>query len=524
MPKPKAAAFQNQNSLNSISGMDDDTSGTSIFDPVLCEAAYTWFCPPGGRVLDPFAGGSVRGIVAAEVGRRYTGIDLSEMQVEANRMQGRAILGHCADDERQADVYTHNPDDLTPVLQVGEIWMKRDDLFCTAHACGGKARSAWHLAQGATGLVTAGSRQSPQVNIVAAIAERMGIPCRVHVPSGAMTPELMNASAHGAEIVQHSPGRNSVIIARARADAKERGWTEIPFGMECHAAIEQTRRQVANIPPDRRIVIPVGSGMSLSGLLHGLLDYGRQNPVIGVCVGADPEKRLDEYAPAGWRSMVTLVKAQTDYHTPAAVCDYDGIPLDPIYEAKCLPYLEPGDLFWIVGIRESARSNDAPGTAEWIVGDSRGIADLAPGAYDMLFTCPPYADLEVYSDDPRDISTMDYDDFLAAYRDIIASSCLLLQEDRFAVVVVGDIRDKQGNYRTFVSHTINAFADAGLHLYNEAILVTALGSLPIRVGKQFTASRKMGKTHQNVLVFVKGDGKRAADACGPVQVCEEVGA
>src|SRR5262245_29678572 len=22
-------------------------SGTSIFDPVLCELAYTWFCPPG---------------------------------------------------------------------------------------------------------------------------------------------------------------------------------------------------------------------------------------------------------------------------------------------------------------------------------------------------------------------------------------------------------------------------------------------------------------------------------------------
>jgi len=30
-------------------------SGTSIFDPVLCELAYRWFCPPGGTVLDPFA-------------------------------------------------------------------------------------------------------------------------------------------------------------------------------------------------------------------------------------------------------------------------------------------------------------------------------------------------------------------------------------------------------------------------------------------------------------------------------------
>jgi len=43
-------------------------SGTSIFDPVLCEIAYRWFCPAGGMVLDPFAGGSVRGIVASRLG------------------------------------------------------------------------------------------------------------------------------------------------------------------------------------------------------------------------------------------------------------------------------------------------------------------------------------------------------------------------------------------------------------------------------------------------------------------------
>lgn len=31
--------------------------GTSIFDPVLCEVMYKWFCVPGGKILDPFAGG-----------------------------------------------------------------------------------------------------------------------------------------------------------------------------------------------------------------------------------------------------------------------------------------------------------------------------------------------------------------------------------------------------------------------------------------------------------------------------------
>ena len=49
--------------------------------------------------------------------------------------------------------------------------------------------------------------------------------------------------------------------------------------------------------------------------------------------------------------------------------------------------------------------------------------------------------------------------------------------------------------------------------YNDAVLVTSVGSLPIRSGKIFQAGRKLGKTHQNVLVFVKGDWRKAAAAC-----------
>lgn len=149
----------------------------------------------------------------------------------------------------------------------------------------------------------------------------------------------------------------------------------------------------------------------------------------------------------------------------------------------------------------------------WHQGDSRNITNIAPGEYDMVFSCPPYADLEVYSDDPADISTLSYAEFLPAYEGIIEATCALLKDDSFAVFVVGDVRDKKGNYYGFPWHTIAAFEKAGLHLYNEAVLVTAAGSLPIRTGKQFRSSRKFGKTHQNILVFVKGDGKRAAQAC-----------
>ena len=148
----------------------------------------------------------------------------------------------------------------------------------------------------------------------------------------------------------------------------------------------------------------------------------------------------------------------------------------------------------------------------WTTGDSKNIDKIAKGyEADLIFSCPPYADLEVYSDNPNDISNMEYKDFLTIYKEIIRKSCEMLKEDRFAVFVVGDVRDKKGFYRNFVSDTIMAFWNCGVILYNEMILVNAVGSLPIRAGKQFNASRKIGKTHQNVLVFYKGDPKKIED-------------
>lgn len=157
----------------------------------------------------------------------------------------------------------------------------------------------------------------------------------------------------------------------------------------------------------------------------------------------------------------------------------------------------------------------------WSKGDSKDIEKICKGVEaDFVFSCPPYADLERYSEDPRDLSTMEYAAFLKVYRAIIAACVRMLKPDRFACFVVGDIRDKKGLYRRFPADTEQAFVDEGAALYNEAVLVTAVGSLPIRVGRQFESGRKLGKTHQNVLVFIKGDPKKATAAIGEVQFGE----
>jgi len=152
----------------------------------------------------------------------------------------------------------------------------------------------------------------------------------------------------------------------------------------------------------------------------------------------------------------------------------------------------------------------------WIEGDSRNIRTLAPGSYDLIFTCPPYADLEVYSDDPRDISTLDYPAFHDAYRHILTETAALLAPDRFACIVISEVRHKHGHYHGLVPDTIRAMQDAGLTLYNEAVLINQVGTLALRTLRAFPPGRKLGRSHQNVLVFCKGDGRRAADACGPI--------
>lgn len=158
----------------------------------------------------------------------------------------------------------------------------------------------------------------------------------------------------------------------------------------------------------------------------------------------------------------------------------------------------------------------------WQVGDSVNIETyLKDVKGDFLFSCPPYFDLELYSDSKSDLSNMEYDEFLVAYKKIIASSVSLLNNNRFACFVVGDIRDKNGAYRNFVSDTINCFIEAGMSYYNEAIFVTPLGSLPIRISAQFSKNRKLGKAHQNVLIFYKGNIGEMNNELGLLDISEE---
>jgi 16S rRNA G966 N2-methylase RsmD len=158
----------------------------------------------------------------------------------------------------------------------------------------------------------------------------------------------------------------------------------------------------------------------------------------------------------------------------------------------------------------------------WICEDSKNIDKiLKDEKYDLLFSCPPYYDLEKYSDNKDDLSNLsNYEEFLSQYEDIINKSCKLLKENRFAVFVVGDIRDKFGFYRNFIGDTIEIFEKCGLLYYNKIIIINSCGSLPVIIGKQFNKTRKIGKRHQDILIFYKGNPKKIYEEFGDIIIDE----
>jgi DNA modification methylase len=138
----------------------------------------------------------------------------------------------------------------------------------------------------------------------------------------------------------------------------------------------------------------------------------------------------------------------------------------------------------------------------WYCGDSNEVLDGFNKEFDFVFSCPPYADLEVYSDLEGDISNKPYNEFLNLYESIIEKSCKLLKKDGLACFVVGEVRDKKGNYIGFVPDTIKAFEKCGMKFYNEAILLNAIASASMRANGNMK-SKKLVKVHQNILVFKK---------------------
>lgn len=153
-------------------------------------------------------------------------------------------------------------------------------------------------------------------------------------------------------------------------------------------------------------------------------------------------------------------------------------------------------------------------------GDSNNISALVPRrGFDLCFTSPPYYDLEVYS--KEDMSALgSYEEFMRQYENIFAQCYEMLADDAFLVVKVGEVRDKAGVMRGFVGDNISTMQRIGFKYYNEIILMQAVGTAALRANN-YMKMRKVVKRHQNVLVFVKGDIRKAVAKLAPLGYDDE---
>lgn len=147
--------------------------------------------------------------------------------------------------------------------------------------------------------------------------------------------------------------------------------------------------------------------------------------------------------------------------------------------------------------------------ARYICDDGQNVAKhINADSQDLLFSCPPYFDLEHYSDLENDASNQkSYNDFIQILHNAFTAAIGCLKENRFAVIVVGDVRDKStGFYYDFCGDIKRIFKDGGMSLYNEIILIETGASTALRASR-YMESRKVAKMHQNILVFYKGKTK-----------------
>jgi hypothetical protein len=146
--------------------------------------------------------------------------------------------------------------------------------------------------------------------------------------------------------------------------------------------------------------------------------------------------------------------------------------------------------------------------SKYICDDGQNVLKhIKANTQDLLFSCPPYFDLEVYSTLENDASNQkEYKDFIKILDKAFSDSIKCLKNNRFAVITISNIRNKKGFYYNLVDDVKNIFIKNNMPLYNDIILIEQSGTAAIRASRNMK-NRKVCKTHQNILVFYKGDTK-----------------
>lgn len=148
--------------------------------------------------------------------------------------------------------------------------------------------------------------------------------------------------------------------------------------------------------------------------------------------------------------------------------------------------------------------------AEFINADGRYLCGAVPGGaeasggFDFALTCPPYWNLEVYSDRNDDLSNFEtYEQFRAGIAMCAMSHYPLMKPGAFVCIVTGSFRDKKsGELIDFPGNTIEDFREAGFLFWQDIVLSKNFGSACQRSTNAWKG-KKLVPNFERLLVFRK---------------------
>lgn len=195
---------------------------------------------------------------------------------------------------------------------------------------------------------------------------------------------------------------------------------------------------------------------------------------------------LLRYAPAGGR-ILDAFAGGPPRGVVSSIMGYQYVG----FEVRMAQIIENTDLLKALGLEKNVKYIHADG--RFLEGDL--------GKFDFALTCPPYYNLETYSDQPDDISNLGtYAEFNAGMAFSAMAHFELMKPEAFVAIVVGNFRDKTGELVDFRSHTVENFRAAGMTLFQDIILSKNFGSAAQRSTNAWKG-KKLVSIHEHLLLF-----------------------
>ena len=278
----------------------------------------------------------------------------------------------------------------TPIEEIGGLYFKRDDLykpFSDSPLNGTKLRQIQMLFDSRKSeiktkynstVLTACSVHSPQAANLARAAKEFNFKVVVGVGVKSSVEDVLKRRpmmkyAHdlGAEIrIVAGTGYNNVIYSRL---SPKEGFI-VRFGFQLsdnyQALVGSVSNQTKNLPPNCYLIVPMGSGVTFSGIIEGieLMDKEKRPRKItaiqisGYDRSKETESLLNNIRPYGRTVDYEILVDKTYPYTKQVNSIWGSLQFDYIYEAKAFQSAERLNLlkesnvcFWVIGNNNSLR-------------------------------------------------------------------------------------------------------------------------------------------------------------------------